>query len=104
MPSPDGCYVQVWAQPKFMGSFDYINGPQSYADLRAMPRRLNWDNRIVSVRSGPTAVATAYAERNFQGTSLQLGEQKEFATLPEPLNAAISSLHVRCAEAPRETR
>jgi hypothetical protein len=99
MPSPDGCYVQVWAQPQFMGPFDYINGPQSYADLWNMPHRLNWDNRIVSVRSGPTAIATAYTERNFQGASLQLGERKDFATLPKQLDRTISSLHVRCADA-----
>jgi hypothetical protein len=90
--------VQVWAQPQFMGPFDYINGPQSYADLRNMPHRLNWDNRIVSARSGPTAIATAYTERDFQGVSLRLGERKDFATLPKQLDRTISSLHIRCAD------
>ena len=38
MPSPDGCFVQVWDAPKFVGTTDYLNGPLVYSTLQMIFR------------------------------------------------------------------
>src|SRR5688500_6305537 len=70
MPSPDGCFVQVWEAPRFEGVADFINGPRGYSNLRDLPGGRVWHERIRSLKSGPVAAATAYADERFQGTSI----------------------------------
>jgi hypothetical protein len=41
MPSPDGCFVQVWDLVRFGGVTDYINGPRVYANLLDLPRAVS---------------------------------------------------------------
>src|SRR5687767_11436756 len=55
MPSPDGCFMQVWAASGFVGTFDYINGPRSYGNLRDLPGGRLWNRRIHSLKVGPAA-------------------------------------------------
>jgi hypothetical protein len=99
MPSPDGCYLQVWDGPGFSGASEFINGPRRYEHLRDLPGRLNWRGRIRSVRVGPTARAIAWSNEGFEGESLLLTTDRPraegFATLP----VDIESLDVRCASA-----
>jgi hypothetical protein len=99
MPSPDGCYLQVWAGPGFNGASEFINGPRRYEHLRDLPGGLNWKGRIRSVRVGPAARAIAWSNEGFEGTSLLLSTDRPraegFATLP----VDVESLDVRCASA-----
>ena len=67
MPSPDGCYLQVWDGPDFNGASEFINGPRGYEHLRDLPGRLSWKGRIRSVRVGPTARAIAWSDEGFEG-------------------------------------
>ena len=74
MPNPSGCYIQVWEFADFTGTSDYINGPRAYASLRRMSNNRSWQNRIVSVRVGPTATVTAFAAEDFRGCGAQTTE------------------------------
>jgi hypothetical protein len=87
MPSPDGCYVQVWNDSGFAGNSDFINGPIQYGHLRDLPNRRSWKDRISSLRLGPGASAVAWSGEQFSGQSLVLAE----------LPLAIQSLDIRCA-------
>jgi hypothetical protein len=99
MPSPDGCYLQVWDGPGFNGASEFINGPRRYEHLRDLPGRLNWKGRIRSVRVGPTAHAIAWSQEGFKGASLLLTTDRPraegFATLP----VDVESLDLRCVSA-----
>ena len=105
MPSPDGCFVQVWHGAGFAGTSDFINGPVEYRNLRDLPSRRSWKDRIGSLRLGPRASAMAWSAEQFSGRSLMLAadsrEQGAFAVLP----LKIQSLDIRCATRPEtETR
>jgi hypothetical protein len=99
MPSPDGCYLQVWDSPGFNGASEFINGPRRYEHLRDLPGRLSWKGRVRSVRVGPAAHAIAWSNEGFKGTSLLLTTDRPrsegFATLP----VDVESLDVRCVSA-----
>lgn len=95
MPNPSGCYVQVWDGPQSAGVGDYINGPARHASLRDLPGRRTWRNRIRSLRLGPAANATVWADENFTGTSLRLTEV-DYMQLPPSLSARIESLEIAC--------
>jgi hypothetical protein len=99
MPSPDGCYLQVWDSPGFNGASEFINGPRRYEHLRDLPGRLSWKGRIRSVRVGPTAHAIAWSNEGFKGASLLLTTDRPraegFSTLP----VDVESLDVRCVSA-----
>ena len=96
MPSPDGCFVQVWNGAGFAGTSDFINGPVEYRHLRDLPSRRSWKDRIGSLRLGPKASAVAWSAEQFSGRSLTLAagsrEQGSFAALP----LKIQSLDIRC--------
>jgi hypothetical protein len=102
MPSPDGCFVQVWNDAGFAGNSDFINGPIQYAHLRDLPHRRSWKDRIHSLRLGPGASAEAWSEEQFSGQRLLLApdsrDQGAFAELP----LKIQSLSVHCT-APAQT-
>lgn len=96
MPSPDGCYVRVWDQPRFAGTSDFINGPIQYEHLGDLPNRRSWKDRIRSLTLGPAASVVAWSDEQFSGRSLLLTtdsrEQGTFAALP----VKIQSLDIRC--------
>jgi hypothetical protein len=96
MPSPDGCFVQVWNDSGFAGNSDFINGPIQYGHLRDLPNRRSWKDRISSLRLGPGASAVAWSGEQFSGQSLLMtadsGERGTFAVLP----LEIQSLDIRC--------
>jgi hypothetical protein len=96
MPSPDGCFVQVWNDSGFTGNSDFINGPIQYAHLRDLPNRRSWNDRIISLRLGPGASAVAWSQEQFSGQTLLLTPDSEergtFAVLP----LRIQSLDIRC--------
>ena len=97
MPSPDGCFVQVWDAPHFAGVADYINGPREYASLRDLPGGRRWSGRIRSLRVGPEALATAHADEHFRGTSVRLNRGSAYVELPTPIKGEIESLQIECA-------
>jgi hypothetical protein len=97
MPSPDGCFVEVWDRPSFTGTADYINGPRVYANLRDMPGGHLWNNRIGSVKTGPAATATVWSDENLRGQTMQLRSDTAYSSLPETLSGKINSLEISCA-------
>ena len=97
MPSPDGCFIQVWDAPHFAGAVDYINGPREYANLRDLPGGRRWSGRIRSLRVGPDALATAHADEQFRGTRVLLHRGLEYVELPAPIRGQIESLQIECA-------
>ena len=96
MPNPDGCYMQVWETAEYAGMSDYINGPRDYASLRRMPNNRSWQNRIVSLRVGPTATVTAFADEDFRGAALQLHADSGHRQLPGSISGQIESVRVSC--------
>ena len=99
MPSPDGCYLQVWDAPGFNGASEFINGPRRYEQLRDLPGRLSWKGRIRSVRVGPTAHAIAWSNEGFKGASLLLTTDRPRAEGFAMLLVDVESLDVRCVSA-----
>lgn len=96
LPSPAGCFVQVWEQPSFVGASDYINGPRRYATLRDMPGRRDWRNRIRSLKVGPTSVVTVWSQEHFRGGTLRAMKNVAHADLPEAWAGRIESMMVEC--------
>lgn len=96
LPSPDGCFVQVWEQPLFVGASDYINGPRRYPTLRDMPGRRDWRNRIRSLKVGPSSTVTVFSEENLRGSGLRAIKGTAHAELPNELMADIQSMVVEC--------
>jgi hypothetical protein len=100
MPSPDGCYVQVWDRPGFSGVSEFINGPRRYEHLRDLPGRLSWKGKVRSLRLGPAASGIAWTSEGFEGTNLVLAtdsrQPDRFAELP--MN--VESLDIRCSSTP----
>ena len=99
MPSPDGCFVQVWDAPQLTGITDYINGPRAYLNLRDLPGARVWGNRIQSMKTGVAARATVYGEEDFSGPSLRLRPDQEYRTLPEGLSGRVASINIQCGQA-----
>lgn len=97
MPSPDGCFVQVWDAPRFEGATDYINGPREYANLRDLPGGTRWNGRIRSLKVGPGALATAHADESFRGTNLPLRSGMAYVELPMAISGQVESLQIECA-------
>jgi hypothetical protein len=104
LPSPDGCFVQVWDQPHFTGASDYINGPRRYATLRDMPGRRPSHNRIRSMDVGRSAVVTIWSDENFGGSTLRLLRDAAHPELPSGLTAQIESMVVECTDNSAESR
>src|SRR5687767_3340822 len=96
MPSPDGCFVQVWDGVQQTGASDYINGPLAYPDLRQLPNARDWHHRIASVRVGSTARALAFTAEGFEGSSFQLTPGSTHCSLPDGFAGRIASLRVDC--------
>lgn len=95
MPSPDGCYLQVWDQPRFAGASDFIHGPRRYDNLHDVPGNRTWKNRIKSLHLGPRAVAIAWSDEQFRGKNAVLiadSQQRTYPTVP----LTIESLDIRC--------
>ena len=90
MPSPDGCFVQVWNDAGFAGQSDFISGPMGYPHLRDLPSRRSWKDLVGETFSGQSLLLTA--DRREQGA---------FAALP----LKIQSLDIRRITRPEtETR
>ena len=102
MPSPDGCFVQVWDAPQFRGRQDFVNGPVAYATLRDLPGGRIWRDRIRSVKVGPATLATAYADENFQGVSLPLHRDQQYPALPDWIAGQIESIRIDCTPQPAD--
>ena len=95
MPNPTGCYLQVWDQAESAGNAEFINGPVKHVHLNDLPGRRTWSNRIRSLRLGPTANATVWADEDFRGKSMRLTEV-DYRQLPEDFSATIESLEITC--------
>jgi hypothetical protein len=102
-PNPNGCYVKVFDQPQFRGAADFLNGPMRYSTLVRLANGANWANRIRSLEVGPGATATAWAEVNYAGTSMELRVDTRYPTLPSALVGTIKALDVRCTQAAGST-
>jgi hypothetical protein len=97
MPSPDGCFVQVWDDANFSGAFDYINGPRQYPSLRDMPGGRAWSRRIHSARTGPNTTATLFANENGRGAIMTLRADTEYPRLGSPLDGTAESMMISCS-------
>ncbi len=105
MPSPEGCFVQVWDGPSYGGVTDYINGPRAYTNLRDLPGARIWADRIRSVKTGAAASAIVYARENLQGASLRLSADAEYPTLPLELSGRVASMRIDCrAQSPSKVQ
>jgi hypothetical protein len=98
MPNPEGCFVQVWDGPRHTGITDYVNGPKPWMNLRDMPGARVWANRIRSMKTGLTARAVVYAEENFQGASIRLAPDRDYAVLPEGISGRVASVNIECVQ------
>ena len=98
MPSPEGCFVQVWDGVAFAGTADYINGPRRYANMSRMPGDRVWQHRIRSAKVGPTATITAWSDENFRGGILRLMPGMSYPALPDAMSAQIESIAVECTK------
>ena len=99
-PNPNGCYVKVFDQPQLRGAANFLNGPMRYSTLERLANGANWANRIRSLEVGPGATATAWADVNYAGASIELRVDTRYPVLPPALVGAIKSLEVRCTQAP----
>jgi hypothetical protein len=99
MPSPDGCYVQVWDRPGFNGISEFINGPRRYEHLRDLPGRLSWKGKIRSLRLGPAAAGIAWTSERFEGSNLVLVTDSRQPDRFADLSMNVESLDVRCNSA-----
>ncbi len=99
MPSPDGCFVQVWDGPNFSGASDFINGPRVYPSLRDVPGGRRWDNRIRSVKVGPGGTVVVWTDEKLQGMSMRLLTDSDYPRLSEALDAQVESMEIECATA-----
>jgi hypothetical protein len=101
MPSPDGCYLEVWDQPQFRGASDFVNGPRRYGTVRDLGKSHDWSNRIRSLRVGPGARATVWSEEHFKGMAITLAQGR----LPQraaPVAPRIRSINIECLVSPQE--
>jgi len=96
MPSPNGCYVLVSDKEGLAGAREYINGPTKLFALTELPFGSNWHRRIRSLRAGPQATATVFADQGFQGPSLRLAPDTEQRMLSGELSRRIESLEIAC--------
>jgi hypothetical protein len=96
MPHPDGCFVQVWDQPRFVGASDFINGPRRYATLQDLPGRHNWANRIHSLKLGDSASVTVWSEDHFRGTPVNFTEDSQEPQRSAAVAPKIGSLSISC--------
>ncbi len=96
-PNPDGCYVRVWDANGFSGDGDFINGPARYTNLRDLPGGRVWTNRIRSLRAGPSATVTVWADENFQGQNLRVRADAMFPRFADGLAGEIKSMQIDCA-------
>jgi hypothetical protein len=96
LPSPEGCFVQVWEQPFFTGPSDYINGPRRYPTVGDMPGRRDWRNRIRSLKVASSASVTVWSEENFSGSAVRAARNAAHPELPDSLTARIQSIVVEC--------
>jgi hypothetical protein len=101
-PDPNGCYAIVYERPSFEGAGDVLNGPVRLPMLDQVPQtnEENWHRRIRSVRVGPAATVTAFAETAFNGYSQRFERETEHARLEQTLSARIQSLEIACVDRP----
>lgn len=88
--------MQVWEQPFFVGSSDYVNGSRKYPTVRDMPGRRDWRNRIRSLKVGSSASVTVWSQENFSGSALHATRNAAHPELPDGVTGRIQSIVVEC--------
>lgn len=91
----EGCWVHLFEEENFDESDEHfrLTQPGRYADLDALPGTdEDWDDEAESIRVGPAATVTLFADSDFQGETLELGPGSERADLGEE----PESLELRC--------
>jgi hypothetical protein len=96
MPSPEGCFVQVWDAPDFGGITEYLNGPAVFTTLRDLPRGQRWENRIRSLETGARARVTIYNGETFSGRSLVVQPDTQQKRLIVDFDGRIAALRIDC--------
>lgn len=99
-PNPNGCYLMLFAAPRFEGASDVINGP---ARLSALDRLRDtnysqWANRIRSLRVGAIATVTLFSESRFRGLTNRLQAGSEHPEITASVSQDIESLEIRCQQ------
>jgi hypothetical protein len=97
-PNPNGCYVIVFDQPKFLGIQDVWNGPGRFSALAGLRRVRSdgWRDQIRSLRVGPGAMVTVFTDENFQGTSRQFAADADHPELDAAFSGKIESVQLAC--------
>jgi len=101
-PDPTGCFIEVYAQEKFEGPRDFINGPVKYWHLKQLPFEVNWHERIKSIRVGPTATVLLWVKEGFEGDPLKFGPDRNHPQLIPEFSGKIASLQIMCSRPPAE--
>jgi hypothetical protein len=96
-PNPNGCYVTLFAKPRFAGEADLVNGPLRWATLDRLSQTNSesWNNRIRSLRVGRAATLKAYTKPQFAGDARQFGAGTAHASL-DRFSGHIQSLELTC--------
>ena len=96
-PDPGGCYAQVWDEPGYRGTVDFLNGPVRLFNLERLPGGRSWRNRIRSVRVGKTARVTVWTDEQFTGRQWQL-VMDAYERLPDTFDRQVESLEISCTK------
>jgi hypothetical protein len=75
------CYIELWREKDFEGSYLLIEGPAEYEALIAVAE--DWGNNIGSLRVGPDAFVLAYEDKGFRGEMIRFGPCQEIADLTD---------------------
>lgn len=76
-----GCCIEVWQDKYFEGRHRVIEGP---VELHTLKSNIDdWNDRISSLRVGPTAFVLAFRGRDFQGRMVTFGPNEEVPDLEQ---------------------
>jgi hypothetical protein len=82
MPT-EGCWVQFWEDTNYNDNSIIVHGPAEYSNMRNLPGAsgYDWGDQAGSLQTGPQAWLIAYADENFQDTSIIIGPNSQLNDL-----------------------
>jgi hypothetical protein len=102
LPDSSGCYVLVFAEPRFGGKRDFLNGPARFATTARLPFRGDWYRQIRSARVGIGARVRVWPDENFRGDALTLDADEAYPAFGGS-HPGIASIEIECAGARPES-
>jgi hypothetical protein len=94
MPT-EGCWVQIWEDTNYGDNTLIIHGPAEYGNMRGLPdaHGYDWGDQAGSLRTGPQTWVIAFADENFQDTSITVGPDTEIPDLGD-MEDEIDSIRI----------